>query len=481
MINPVGRGTSPRYGQWWLIATLIVFAVMHIPHLSDPPNGYHNWKESLTASTALNYYQEEMSFLLPRVHAREATDGVTGMQLPIYSYLVAAAYHLAGPSHTVAHLLTLLVAGATLVFFYRAWTLAIGPKAAGPATWAMAFSPLFFYYSQKIMPETLLTCLLCVSVWLWLLHIRKGGPATFLASALILGLASAVKPFAIGVCLAYLLRLIRVRGKSVHIYLKMAGYCLIALSLPVGWWLYAQWLQSRSDLGIFSLGVNLGGFNIFLWGEQFFRKLVLQWPAELWIGWALLPAFIIGVYRLIAGRTGLFIAGWIAGVFVFFGIFALGTWHHDYYTMTIVPAFAAVTGLGLQRLVAGKSWRPALAIVLVLAAPVSALQRVNHRFDDSETFRNVRDSAPSTIRPDELVIVQDESRGAIRLYQLNRFGWAIASRGELDRIYEAVSQGARYLLLEEPLTNTDTALLWLFEPKPDSLGDLLCYRVRQVP
>ena len=126
-----------------------LYFVAHLYYLSLPPNGYHHWRESDTAAVILNYHQESMNFLEPRVNQRGTTSGVAGMELPLYNYATALVYTVTGPSHAAARTLTLLAACLGLWIFFCLTSLMVPQKAAALATWALAFSPLYFFYGFK--------------------------------------------------------------------------------------------------------------------------------------------------------------------------------------------------------------------------------------------------------------------------------------------------------------------------------------------
>ena len=137
MINTIKDESSTRL---LFYSALVLFVVLHLYQLNAPPNGYHQWRESDTAAIAMNYYQEDMTFLQPRVNQRGAGSGVTRSELPIYNYSVALVYQLVGPHHAVARLLTLLAACPGLWFFHRLTRRVLSQTAASLSVWALAFS-----------------------------------------------------------------------------------------------------------------------------------------------------------------------------------------------------------------------------------------------------------------------------------------------------------------------------------------------------
>ncbi|MBK7965050.1 MAG: hypothetical protein IPK10_07010 [Bacteroidetes bacterium] len=58
------------------------------------PQSVHQWAQCDRASVALNYYQEDMNFFLPRVHNLDNGSGITGLEFPFVNYAVAILYHI---------------------------------------------------------------------------------------------------------------------------------------------------------------------------------------------------------------------------------------------------------------------------------------------------------------------------------------------------------------------------------------------------
>jgi 4-amino-4-deoxy-L-arabinose transferase-like glycosyltransferase len=158
-------GTTEKKARTILFAGLILFALLHLYGLSYPPNGYHQWRESDTSAIVLNYYQEDHAFMEPRMNQRGDGSGITGMELPLYQYTAMLLYFVTGPSHAVCRLLTMigaLIAATALFAVVRQLT---DDLTAAASAWALLFSPLFLFYSGKIMPDIWMLCFLMIAVY----------------------------------------------------------------------------------------------------------------------------------------------------------------------------------------------------------------------------------------------------------------------------------------------------------------------------
>jgi len=470
-----GRNYDYRF---MFLAAFIIFAALHIWRLSASPNGYHKWRESDTAAVIQNYYQEDMSFHQPRVLQRGAQSGITGMELPIYNYSAAVLYKIFGSHHILPHLLTLLAALLSIWLFYRITTFFAGHATGVMACWALAFSPLFFFYSYKIMPDIWMLTLLLGAVYAYILYLSKGPLIAWLLSALLLCLSAGIKPLGLSVYLPLLYLTITSTGERPKKLAVFAVYICLTLLTVLGWLAYARHLQEAYGLSVFYLGGHgLKNFHRYLFDIVFIKKLFLQWPWELWIGWALTPAFLIGIYRYIKSPLSKFFPVWIIAAYIVFALTALKSSTHDYYTMIIVPPLAAVTGSGLYYLILSAGWRKIVAVILIAVAPIGAFIRIYDRFDDTTRFDRIREAADIYIPAESLVMVQDNTP-VVRLYQLNRKGWPLRGEITFAETKKCVEQGAEYLILEKELKNYNDSLMLIFSDSAITLGGLYCYTLK---
>lgn len=460
-----------------LWAVILIFFLMHLYKLAAPPNGYHQWRESDTAAVILNYYQEDMNFLHPRINQRGAASGITGSELPIYNYASALVYQVTGPSHASARLLTLLAALFGLWLLRRIVTTLSDERTALFAVWAMAFSPLYFFYSYKIMPDIWMLTFLLAAVTLFLNFRNTQSHWNLAGSAICLILSACIKPLGLSLYLPFVYMIWRDRPRRRKNLTLMSVYILTTFGVVYGWFSYARHVNEVNRSAGFYLGEYLSAFVDFMLKPDFFKKLFLQWPFEIWIGWVLVPIFLYGVYRIIKTGIGRIYFVWILACYIVFVMVSSHSHTHDYYTLIIVPPLAAITGIGLNRFMQTASWRRYVVLALVVLAPVGAAVRTRHRLTDVNDFDQIRRDSDRSIPRDALVMVE-ETTMATRLYQLNRTGWPLRRAINYSAVEPLVKKGGEYLVLENPIETYNDSLALLFETMPERISDLYCYRAR---
>jgi len=244
----------------------------------------------------------------------------------------------------------------------------------------------------------------------------------------------------------------------------------------LAWFLYARSVNLEHHSVGFYLGENLLDFHRYLFDSLFIRKLIFQWPAELWIGWALVPAFVWGLVVVWKSRLRSLVLWWLLSAYIVFAFTAQHSSSHDYYTLIIVPLLAVVSGFGLAHLLRSVGWRRWVAVTLITLAPVMAFQRIAHRLGDTSEFYLIRQAAEEQIPRDALVIVEDNT-SAIRLYQMNRHGWPLQDGVTAERVHIRQKQGAKYLVLARAIEEYQEVFASVETARQFRLGPLYAYEL----
>ena len=448
MNNPVGRTEKVI-----LFTAITVFVLLHFYQINSPPNGYHQWRESDTSAIILNYYQEDANFLHQRCNQRGDGSGITGGELATYSYTSFIMYFLFGPHHFLARLVTLAGALVGLWFFGRIVTILSNERTALYSTIALAFSPLFLFYSFKIMPDMWMLMFMLGAAYFFLKYTHSESLKYIAWSGVFLILSATTKPLSLCLYLPFLFYLLSSTPNRKRAVWTMAAYGSITFAFVLGWYLYGRYLNSIHHSMAFHMGDIILKSPMYLSQSQFYKKLFLQWPFELWTGWALLPVFIYGAFKLRKNQFTLFNVIWIIASYLVFAILAGHSGSHDYYTLIMAPPLAAISGWGLAEMSLKPKFRTILVIFLLLVLPVVTSVRIYHRFTKAEEFEQMRIAADRHIPRNSLIIVE-ENTSAVRLYQLNRHGWPFRDELTSDNILRLINSGAKYLILNNPVDSS---------------------------
>lgn len=432
-------------GRVWLVAVVTLFAAAHLYRIGDGPGGFHECREADTASVAENFYAESWDALRPRVHARGAGAGVVGQEFPLYNYTTAVLWRALGYSHAWPRLLSVLAACLYLVAVHRlVRVLGLPAPVAGLAVFALACSPLVFFYGRKIMPDVLAAALVTCGLVSALGWARDGRRGAAVLGAALLALGGLVKPTHLCAGTPLLVMLVERRGwralasRSVWLF----G---LAVLLPVGAW-YAHARALGGDY--FLLQAPLADSWRALRTAAPYKRLFLQWPWELWLVSPLDWAFPVGVWALARRPQARCLAAWIAGCYLVMFAFASQLGPHDYYTLPLAAPVAIVAAAGLAwALERGGRLAPALVVLTMVAMPAVTWGRIHHRYSARYDFAAGRALAAAHLAPDARVVAYDYTAGLV-LYRLGRFGWTLSRPEDLGRVPELARQGARYLAVQ---------------------------------
>ncbi len=464
-----------RTDKFILIAAIAIFVLLHIYQINSPPNGYHQWRESDTAAIILNYYQEDANFMHQRCNQRGANSGITAGELPTYAYSSFILYNLFGPHHFLPRLLSLAGGLIALWFFRKNIKILANERVAIYSTIALAFSPMFLFYSFKIMPDMWMLMFLLGAVYYFLKYAESSSLKHFTLSAILMILSATTKPLSLCLYLPFLVYILNKSENKRQAFLKMAVYCAVTFSITLAWFLYGRYLNSIHQSQAIYMGENLYKSLELTLQPMFFKKLFLQWPVEIWIGWALAPAFIYGAIILWKNRQGRFLFIWIVASYIAFALVSVNARRLDYYTLVIVPPLAAISGWGLAELISKSKFRKVMIAFILIILPAVTAMRIYHRFAPVPEFDLIRADAQKHIPREALVIVQ-ETTTSTRLYQMNRHGWPARDELTLEKIQTLIEMGGNYLVLDSPIEINENDLKTLVTDSAIQIGPLYGYR-----
>ena len=196
-----------------------------------------------------------------------------------------------------------------------------------------------------------------LSLFFFLKHVETKRWQQLAASSLFLILSASIKPLSLCLLLPYLIYLFHKNYSAKRAIVTIGIYGSITLTFVAGWYLYGVYLNTIHQSEAFYMGDLILKSPEYLMKSQFYKKLLLQWPFELWIGWALLPALFWGALKFKQERCGRFVLGWIVGCYIVFAIVAAHAGSHDYYTLIIVAPLALISGWGLYLVSLKPKWK----------------------------------------------------------------------------------------------------------------------------
>jgi dolichyl-phosphate-mannose-protein mannosyltransferase len=460
------------------LVAIVIFAGFHFYRVDAPPNGKHYYREAHTASMALNFYQEDMTIYLARTHDRGAGSGITGAEFQFYTFLTAIIYHITGPYHYVLHLLSLIAGCLGIWFSYKIISFISNDLIGALASWGVAFSPTYFYYSFKIMPTVTMLALSLIAVYSYLLFTKERKILWLVLAFIFMIMAGTIKPLVFAVFLPLLIYEYKLNNKNYKWLGVFITYCTLVVAFCVLFFMIQRIYINPMGKSTFDIDLYFHRIIPDIISGGFPYILIIKWPIEIWFGWLLAPAFFYGAYKAWISNKSWFLFTWIIGCYIIFIITSLKSTSHDYYTIIAVIPFAGLTGIGLYSFWKNSGWQKKFAIILLCLSPVWAFYRISHRFGPDLDFNAIRNASEQQIPREDLVIVDDRIP-IYRLYQMNRNGWSLLNRVTHERISGFINEGAKFLVLKKTIKQYNEPLDDLVEESPTMIGPLYCYKVRE--
>jgi len=456
-------GRSPR--QWlgdfrfWLL----LFGLIRLIGITDPPlEAGHSWRQMLTNMVAYNFLEVDPNPLYPRLDMAGAKSGITGLEFPIFSYLIYLANLIFGEAHWYGRLINLVVSSLGVWAFYRIIERHYGEKIAF-LSGMILLSSIWFTFSRKSMPDTFSVALALLALDQALRYLYQGGRRSLLSWTM-LGMLALLSKIPAVFPLGALLLPILDRDVPMSRKLSLIGTGLLVL-IPVGWW-YGYWVGHLGDTYQFlystplydpnTLNESLAQLQVH---AEVLSKQFYFYPLYAFTGTA---AVLLGIGTLIRDRNrpllvlfGLTFLGMIAFMLKLGEVFAT----HNYYLIPFIPGLCLTAGYGLSRL-PGAHWTY-FALALVMIEGVANQQHDLFLKEKRRYPLTLVTHLPAELPDSARVVVISPSGHPQNLYFAYRKGWLLnpSVLKEPARLRKLHTQGAQLLLIDRHEVYTDELTL----------------------
>lgn len=477
-----------KHSNYILLLLPIVSLVLHFHVLPLDLIGIHVWRQTETQTTINNFFREDMNILNPRNNEFPEAGRLHRMELPIMQWLFALVYKAFGYHIIISRMLSFVIGLCSVWGIYRLIDTVSGRREiATIGAWAFNFSPVFYYYTVNPSPDNMA---LCGGIWslAWFCaYAKRGGMRAILFCALFLSLATLCKlPFIIyGAFMAtYLLRALIKQELAPGHFTTIVGIFLLCLLPAVAWyaWVMPGWVIGAVR-GIADQSMNHPDLTGVMVGT------VVSVLPELLINYASLLFFITGFYVVYKHKLysrALFLPFAVTGlVVIFYFLFEMNIIDlvHDYYMFPFLPFLFILVAYGAAYLLQKRSYTKWLAMLCLVALPLTAFLRIDTRWDVKDpgftpAYLKHRDELRKLTPRDALCIVGYDDSHYILLYYIDRKGWAFdKATFNIGFIDHCLYHGADYIFLDEAAYAAVSASPHLGEKIFDKDG-LMVYKLK---
>lgn len=427
---------------------------------------FHVWRQTETQSVINNYIEEDNCILRPRKNDRGDGDGIFRKEFPVMQWVFAQAHILLGRDIAVSRALSFIL-GLLCLFFFFGWlrTLFRNDILAAAGTWALHFSPAFYYYIVCPLPDNLALASALAGLFLWERSVQRQhkGISFYLSTALFSLSALAKLPFILFFVYPATELLLEGRrtGHSLKYLRQTLLYCLPAI-LPLGWyaWVIPTWEGNGIVQGMLENKVSAGQLFDYL-----LHNVVSVVP-ELLLNYASVPFFLCGLWVVFIRkgyRHPRFLPIAMCGLaMIAYFLFELNMIAkvHDYYLFPMLPFMFLLVVLGLRFIwSAGYASYRGIALCLLLVLPLSAWLRIQPRWRTGDLGFNPdllhhRKTLRNAVPGNALVIAGSDPSTYIFLYYIDKKGWALID-DQVDslRLAGMIRSGAQYWYTDQQITD----------------------------
>ncbi|MEA3505775.1 MAG: glycosyltransferase family 39 protein [Bacteroidota bacterium] len=144
---------------------IFIFFVIRLFGITNPPlEVEHNWRQTTVTMVSKNFIEIDNNIFYPRIDIAGDKTGITGMEFPLFNYLIYLTSWLFGYQHWYGRLINLIISSLGLLFFYKLSRKYFTEQVSFYSTIILAVS-IWFQFSRKIMPDTFSMSIIIASIF----------------------------------------------------------------------------------------------------------------------------------------------------------------------------------------------------------------------------------------------------------------------------------------------------------------------------
>ncbi len=421
------------------IIFIILYTLIQIPFVIQPTiNHYYSIMQSDRASVARNYYLESNDLFKPRVDVRGNFSGITGMEFPLYNYLISIFYKIfksdwIGFGRIISYLFGL----SAMYLIYLIFKHEIKDKNLYLYVFpAVTLTSFFYLISHSILPETFA---MFFALLFFYFCYQKKSVKNYLIVLISYTLAILIRPYYIFFGIPIVLKILNnFKKKEFYIWLIIG-----IISLFIFYIYYFQYYPNLNN----KFGLNYfykGDFNLshtkYYFSFRFLFDIIYVFGKRFVL--QILPVFLFGTYIFLKKMKKLksidkpSIQLLLIAFFTIFTFpFVIGNVfvNHDYYFGACLPFISYLSILAFQKIY-NKRKMFYYIVVIVLFASLVLIN--SFRFREREDFKWLNNNKMSLLKgtnSNDLFVI-DGSNPAL-MYTIERKGWLFSFSTQNDNTY----------------------------------------------
>ncbi|MDD5688310.1 MAG: glycosyltransferase family 39 protein [Elusimicrobia bacterium] len=432
-----------------IIFSIFLFSVLvQIKGITNPLLDFHAWRQTQTAMTIRNYYENGFKFFYPQVDwVGQRSVERAGTEFPVYSYLVALLYKVFGQHDILGRFLAVFFSASGAAYLFLLLKKFISFRSAYVSSLIFSVIPIKIYFTRTIQPESIMLFATISGLYYFVCYLENTNRKSYLLFSLFfLVLAPLVKLPSLYILLpiAYL----AYQKWGWKFLYRIDVWCYnILLILCVGLW----YKYTKSGIRILPLE-----FNSFLdmlsvikqpdfWARHFLSRFI-----ELTTTYVGLFFFAVGLWVVVLKNRKFFFALWFTAVIIYIILIGRYGYIHQYTSLPYAPINAVFIGCGIvyfwekyeQRGVLNKL----IIAFFVLVIPINSFIRIHNWYKMSDVWLLRAEPIVAKLSASNDLFLCNTKADSIQLYHIHRKGLTVDLR-KTDLIFQNVaSQGISFFL-----------------------------------
>lgn len=456
-------------------ALLVIFLIalgFRLWGVTNPLLDFHSWRQTLTATIAMNFYTGDMNIFKP---VSNLVDPYYVYEFHFYTYIVSILYKIFGFNDMFGRLVAIAFSLGSIWMLYLLVKKYFDQTAATIAIAFYAVLPMAVYYGRTFMPEAAMLFFSIALIYSFTLWLETGRWRDFFITTLCAAMVFLIKlpTLYLGGPLLFLAWM-KYR-KTLLIQPKLYLFAVLSLLPALLWYGYCAKLQSAA----------YGGSNIWLdlinnWDRlstlRWYRLIFWTRLVEKMFAFTAFPFLVLGFLAKVEKPEHRVFHVWFLSVCAYFFIAAELNFIHEYYQVPIIPVGCVFIGKFLADFwkknptlgwrINYKVW---LVLLMIAFIPIHSVYKLNKRLRYNEDYLTIGNKIQELTEASDLIVAQDKylaqtgkGLGSPQLFYFSeRKGWIHGVNYTMspDTLKEYISEGADfYVITRGPLENSNPQL-----------------------
>lgn len=346
----------PHRSNWLFFFLFLIALPFRFYHLTYPLLDAHYFRQTQTATIALNFYKERVNFFQTELDIFGiGKEKCLTLEFPLYESIVAVMYKIFFFDDLWGRVISITFAFVGAWYLYKLVLLLISNnKIALFSTFFFLFTPLNMFYHRSFMIEPTVITLLLAGVYYFCHWVNFEDKKSYLLSTLFLILGFIHKGiYGLFWFLPMIVYYLKKRSFREIFSTKSVLIFLIPLIVLFFWQKHVDNINTVNGHEYFTsynkghLEWNFGNiadrYSLVLWKSYFQQILngIFLKPG--------LPLFLIGLLVIPKIAESGFLLSWFLSQIIYFILF-FKIQSHNYYQMVMVPVFSVFMSAGLVKI-----------------------------------------------------------------------------------------------------------------------------------